>query len=129
MSLNIFAQSNREVKEKPLEIVLGIDRIIQLDFAASTKIQVGNESILTYQIIPQKREITFKGIKPGKTSVIIRNTVVNNNVCILDGCVIGKKGFGFFPDKKTNYRYPQIGSVIINENSYIIYTNFNIFSL
>ncbi len=75
LSLNIFAQSNREVKEKPLEIVLGIDRIIQLDFAASTKIQVGNESILTYQIIPQKREITFKGIKPGKTSVIIRNTV------------------------------------------------------
>ena len=75
LSLNIFAQSNREVKEKPLEIVLGIDRIIQLDFAASTKIQVGNESILTYQIIPQKREITFKGIKPGKTSVIVRNTV------------------------------------------------------
>ena len=75
ISLNLFAQSNREVKEQPLEVVLGIDRIIQLDFAPSTKIQVGNNSILTYQIIPQKREITFKGLKPGKTSVIIRNTV------------------------------------------------------
>ena len=75
ISLNVSAQSNREVKEQPLEVVLGIDRIIQLDFAPSTKIQVGNGSILTYQIIPQKREITFKGLKPGKTSVIIRNTV------------------------------------------------------
>tara|TARA_Y100001954_G_scaffold209411_1_gene234506 strand:+ start:8451 stop:9980 length:1530 start_codon:yes stop_codon:yes gene_type:complete len=75
ISFNLFAQSNREVKEQPLEVVLGIDRIIQLDFAPSTKIQVGNNSILTYQIIPQKREITFKGLKPGKTSVIIRNTV------------------------------------------------------
>lgn len=75
ISLNIYPQSNREVKEQPLEVVLGIDRIIQLDFAPSTKIQVGNNSILTYQIIPQKREITFKGLKPGKTSVIIRNTV------------------------------------------------------
>jgi len=37
----------------------------------------------------------------------------------LDGCIIGKKGFGFFPNKKSNYRYPQIGAVIINDNSEI----------
>ena len=37
----------------------------------------------------------------------------------MDGCVIGKKGFGFFPDKKLNYRYPQIGLVIINDNAEI----------
>ena len=43
----------------------------------------------------------------------------NNNVQILDSCVIGKKGFGFFPDKKENYRYPQIGVVIINDNAEI----------
>ena len=29
------------------------------------------------------------------------------------------KGFGFFPDKKLNYRYPQIGLVIINDNAEI----------
>ena len=34
------------------------------------------------------------------SNVIIRNTIINNNVHILDGCVIGKKGFGFFPNKK-----------------------------
>ena len=50
------------------------------------------------------------------SNVIIRNSLVKNNVHILDGCVIGKKGFGFFPDKKLNFRYPQIGVVIIEDN-------------
>ena len=50
------------------------------------------------------------------SNVIIRNTIINNNVNILDGCVIGKKGFGFFPEKKANFRYPQIGVVIIEDN-------------
>ena len=53
------------------------------------------------------------------SNVIIRNTIVNNNVSILDGCVIGKKGFGFFPNKERNFRYPHIGMVIINNNSEI----------
>ena len=29
---------------------------------------------------------------------------------------MGKKGFGFYPGKKTNFRYPHIGSVIIGDN-------------
>ena len=49
------------------------------------------------------------------SNVIIRNTIVHNNVNILDGCVIGKKGFGFFPKKENNFRYPHIGIVIIND--------------
>ena len=53
------------------------------------------------------------------SNVIIRNTIIKDNVCILDGCVIGKKGFGFFPNKKKNFRYPHIGIVIINNNSEI----------
>ena len=50
------------------------------------------------------------------SNVIIRNSLIKNNVHILDGCIIGKKGFGFFPDKKANFRYPQIGVVIIENN-------------
>src|SRR6056300_1518442 len=53
------------------------------------------------------------------SNVIIRNTLIKNNVSILDGCIIGKKGFGFFPNKKKNIRYPHIGIVIIGENSEI----------
>ena len=38
-------------------------------------------------------------------------------MCIRDSnCVIGKKGFGFFPKSNENLRYPHIGIVIINEN-------------
>ena len=50
------------------------------------------------------------------SNVIIRNSFIKNNVHILDGCVIGKKGFGFFPNKDSNFRYPQIGIVIIEDN-------------
>ena len=50
------------------------------------------------------------------SNVIIRNSLIKNNVHILDGCIVGKKGFGFFPNKKTNFRYPQIGVVIIDDN-------------
>tara|TARA_B100001057_G_C22805362_1_gene933190 strand:+ start:721 stop:1698 length:978 start_codon:yes stop_codon:yes gene_type:complete len=50
------------------------------------------------------------------SNVIIRNSLIKNNVHILDGCIIGKKGFGFFPDRNTNFRYPQIGAVIIEDN-------------
>ena len=53
------------------------------------------------------------------SNTIIRNSIVKNNVNILDGCIIGKKGFGFFPDKNKNYRYPQIGLVFIDDNSEI----------
>ena len=50
------------------------------------------------------------------SNTIIRNTIIKDNVRILDGCVIGKHGFGFFPEKNQNLRYPHIGIVIINEN-------------
>tara|TARA_B100001093_G_scaffold484216_1_gene517435 strand:- start:443 stop:1423 length:981 start_codon:yes stop_codon:yes gene_type:complete len=50
------------------------------------------------------------------SNVIIRNTLIKDNVYILDGCVIGKKGFGFFPNNDRNIRYPHIGIVIIEDN-------------
>jgi len=50
------------------------------------------------------------------SNVIIRNTLIKNNVSVLDGCVIGKKGFGFFPNNSGNIRYPHIGIVIIEDN-------------
>ncbi len=53
------------------------------------------------------------------SNVIIRNTIIENHVAILDGCIIGKKGFGFFPNKQKNLRYPHIGIVFIGENSEI----------
>ena len=50
------------------------------------------------------------------SNVIIKKTIVGNNVSILDGAIIGKKGFGFFPNKNRNIKYPHIGMVIIGNN-------------
>tara|TARA_Y100000996_G_scaffold260417_1_gene205015 strand:+ start:116 stop:1096 length:981 start_codon:yes stop_codon:yes gene_type:complete len=50
------------------------------------------------------------------SNTIIRNSLISNNVKVLDNCVVGKHGFGFFPSKNNNLRYPHIGIVIIEEN-------------
>ena len=50
------------------------------------------------------------------SNVILKNSIVGNNTNILDGAIIGKKGFGFFPGKNKNIRYPHIGSVIIGND-------------
>ncbi len=50
------------------------------------------------------------------SNTIIRNSLISNNVKVLDNCVVGKHGFGFFPNKIKNLRYPHIGIVIIEEN-------------
>ena len=49
-------------------------------------------------------------------NVIIKNSFIGNNTVILDGAIIGKKGFGFYPSKNKNIRYPHIGKVIIGHN-------------
>ncbi len=49
-------------------------------------------------------------------NVVIKNSIIGNNTNILDGAVLGKKGFGFFPGKNLNTRYPHIGAVIIGSN-------------
>ena len=50
------------------------------------------------------------------SNTIIRNTIIKDNVKILDNCIIGKHGFGFFPLKNKNLRYPHIGIVLIEAN-------------
>ena len=81
-------------------------------------VKIGKNCSIGHNSIVEKNVIIGNNCSIG-SNVIIRNTIINNNVHILDGCVIGKKGFGFFPDKKNNYRYPQIGIVIINDNAEI----------
>ena len=49
-------------------------------------------------------------------NVIIKNSIIGNNTNILDGAVLGKKGFGFFPGKNSNTRYPHIGAVVVGSN-------------
>ena len=81
-------------------------------------VKIGKNCLIGHNSIIESNVIIGKNCSIG-SNTIIRNTIVKDNVNILDGCIIGKKGFGFFPNKNENFRYPHIGLVIINENAEI----------
>ena len=78
-------------------------------------VTIGNDCQIGHNTIIESNVVIGDNCSIG-SNVIIRNTIIRNNVSILDGCVIGKKGFGFFPGKDVNFRYPHIGLVIIQDN-------------
>ena len=81
-------------------------------------VKIGNNSFIGHNSIIEDNVIIGKNCSIG-SNVILKKTIVGNNVTILDGAVIGKKGFGFFPKKGKNLRYPHIGMVIIKDNAEI----------
>ena len=78
-------------------------------------VKIGANSIVGHNTIIESNVKIGSNCNIGN-NVLIKNSIVGNNVRILDGAILGKKGFGFFPDKKKNLRYPHIGMVIIKDN-------------
>ena len=76
---------------------------------------IGSNCKIGHNTIIEKNVIIGDNCSIGSNN-IIRNTHIKHNVKILDSCVIGKHGFGFFPNKVTNLRYPHIGIVSIEDN-------------
>ena len=81
-------------------------------------VKIGKNCLIGHNSILEKNVVVGDNCSIG-SNVIIRNSIIKNEVNILDGCIIGKKGFGFFPNKDKNFRYPHIGIVIINNNTEI----------
>ncbi len=80
-----------------------------------SNVKIGKKSSIGHNTIIEDNVVIGSNCSIG-SNVILRNTILKNNVSILDSCIVGKKGFGFFPSNNINFRYPQIGCVIINEN-------------
>ncbi len=78
-------------------------------------VKVGKNCKVGHNTIIENNVIIGNNCNIG-SNVIIRNTIIGNDTTILDGAIIGKKGFGFYPETKKNVRYPHIGSVIIGNN-------------
>ena len=78
-------------------------------------VKIGSNCSIGHNSIIESNVIIGDNCSIG-SNVIIRNTLIKDNVFILDGCIIGKKGFGFFPNNNKNIRYPHIGIVIIEDN-------------
>ncbi len=62
------------IVKKDLEVAIGISEFEQLDFDFSPKFSVARPELLNITARPGKREIEFNGIKPGTTTVTIRDT-------------------------------------------------------
>jgi UDP-3-O-[3-hydroxymyristoyl] glucosamine N-acyltransferase len=78
-------------------------------------VKIGKNCLIGHNTILESNVVIGNNCSIG-SNVIIRKSIIHNNVSILDGCIIGKKGFGFFPNKEKNIRFPHIGIVIINDN-------------
>jgi pilus assembly protein CpaC len=72
---NVIGTGGLPIVDKELEVAMGIDVIEKVDFDFNPKMTIGNENLLRLQLVPQKREIIFKGLKPGKTTVMIRDNL------------------------------------------------------
>ena len=75
-------------------------------------VSIGKNSVLGNNVIIENCVVIGKNCIIS-SNVIIKNSIIGDDVHILDSCILGKKGFGFFPSKKVNFRYPHIGSLII----------------
>ena len=78
-------------------------------------VRFGNNCLIGHNTIIEKNVSIGNNCSIG-SNCIIRNSFIKDDVKILDNCVIGKHGFGFFPSDNKNLRYPHIGIVIIEDN-------------
>ena len=78
-------------------------------------VSIGSNCLIGHNSIIEKNVSIGNNCSIGSNN-IIRNTLIKDNSRILDNCVIGKHGFGFFPIKNNNLRFPHIGIVLIEEN-------------
>ena len=78
-------------------------------------VSIGSNCLIGHNTIIEKNVSIGDNCTIG-SNTIVRNSLIKNNVKILDNCVIGKHGFGFFPVKNKNLRYPHMGIVIIEDD-------------
>ena len=83
-----------------------------------SNVRIGKNCSIGHNTIIEKNVVIGNNCSIG-SNTILRNTILGNHVKVLDSCVVGKKGFGFFPQNGNNYRFPQIGIVLINDYSEI----------
>lgn len=59
---------------KEVDVIVGLEKIIKLDFVPNSIVKIANENLVSYQLVPQKREILLTGMKAGDTTLTLRDT-------------------------------------------------------
>ena len=80
-----------------------------------SNVKIGKNCSIGHNTIIEKNVSIGNNCNIGN-NVVIKNSIIGNSTNILDGAILGKKGFGFFPEGNYNIRYPHIGAVIIGNN-------------
>lgn len=75
LSSTLYAQEDAGSNEnlKDVEIIVGLEKIITLDFVPNSILKIANENFVTYQLVPQKKQILLTGIKAGETTMTVRD--------------------------------------------------------
>ncbi len=110
---SIFDNSDLEVKnidkKKFYKLKFGKNVLIGKNVTIGKNCFIGHNTII-------EKNVRIGNYCNIGNNVVIKNSIIGNNTNILDGAILGKKGFGFFPTKSSNIRYPHIGAVIIGNN-------------
>jgi UDP-3-O-[3-hydroxymyristoyl] glucosamine N-acyltransferase len=77
-------------------------------------VKIGTNSLIGSNTIIESNVVIGKNCVIG-SDVVIKNSIIGNEVMIQDGCKIGQKGFGFIPSKEKNIKFPHIGKVQIKD--------------
>ena len=109
-----FDETAKDISKSPFKKKVKFGKNVLI----GKNVKIGKNCLIGHNTIIEKNVIIGSNCSIG-SNVILRNSIIKDDVNILDGCVIGKKGFGFFPNKERNIRYPHIGIVIINDKSEI----------
>ena len=114
-----YPDSLHDHHEKNYANVVNKNKYKNVNFGSNVilgkNVKIGKNSLIGHNSIIESNVQIGNNCLIG-SNVIIKKSLIGNNVSILDGAVIGKKGFGFFPDKNKNIKYPHIGMVIIGNN-------------
>jgi pilus assembly protein CpaC len=80
-SIFCLAQSQEKVVEtRELPLVIGIDKVVELDFPFSSNMYLGDSSIVRVEPDIRRKTISFIGVKPGSTSLTIRDNLGEEKV-------------------------------------------------
>jgi pilus assembly protein CpaC len=81
---NLFAQTDKpaeslslekQLQTEQIEVAVGLDKVLELSFDFSTQISLADTTLLRVEPDIKKRKITLIGLKPGSTSLTLRDAV------------------------------------------------------
>jgi len=73
ISLNLYAQLGEQIKTTEVNVGVGIDKVLDLDFEYDTDVILGDDTLLTVRLEPLKKKITIVGVKEGNTSLTVKD--------------------------------------------------------